>query len=117
MEPEQKKPWRICRVGGRVFLIYKIHNHEHEAIPAYPDFLKNPEYTDDNRPFTSAVYESCVFYKPTTPDAPVSGDCGGCGWFYREETPYDIIGICMCDVLRKKPETKTAEQYPERKEE
>jgi hypothetical protein len=104
---EQKQPWKICRVGGREFRIYTVYDaQEHAEHPVYPDFWQNPEHTDTGRPFTSAVYDSCFHYKPRAPGAPVTDDCGGCGWFYREETPYDIIGICMCDVLQNKAYSK-----------
>lgn len=31
---------------------------------------------------------------------------GGCGWLYREQTPCDPIGICMCGTLRRENSEK-----------
>jgi len=32
---------------------------------------------------------------------PLPGDCDGCGWFYREQAPYDSTGVCMCGARRR----------------
>ena len=40
------------------------------------------------------------FNTPEAPGQPDSDDCGGCGWFCREE-PFAIIGVCMCEALRR----------------
>lgn len=99
--PDAKQPYKICRVGGRIFPIYQEYDEQlKESYPAYPDFEKYPEYTDEGRPFATAEQESCPYCKPKAPGKPISGDCGGCGWFHRDETPYDPIGICMCEALR-----------------
>lgn len=98
----EQKPYKICRAGGRNIPIYlKYDEVRQETYPAYPDFQEHPEYTDDGRPFATAEQDSCSFCKPKTPDKPPPDDCGGCGWFYREQTPYDPIGICMCDGMRR----------------
>lgn len=97
--PEQK-PYKIYRAGGRCFPIYREYDEQlQESYPVYPDFEKNPAYTDDGRPFKTAEQESCPHRKPGVPGKPSPADCGGCGWFHREETPCDPIGICMCDAL------------------
>lgn len=97
--PEQKQPYRVCRVGGRVFSIYLEYDERlKESYPAYPDFTEHPEYTDDGRPFATAEQESCAHCKPKAAGEPKPSDCGGCGWFQREQMPYDLIGVCMCDA-------------------
>jgi hypothetical protein len=102
MRSRQKQPYRICRAGGRSFPIYLEYDERlQESYPAYPDFEKHPEYTGEGRPFATAEQESCPDAKPNAPEKPPPGDCGGCGWFFREQTPYDPIGICMCDSNRK----------------
>jgi len=110
MKPEQNRPYKICRVGGRSFLIYLEYDEQlKESYPAYPDFEENPEYTDEGRPFATAEQESCPYSKPKVPDSPLPGDCGGCGWFYREKTPYDPIGICKCDARRRENKENKSE--------
>ena len=99
MEPEQKRLYKVFRIGGYSFPVYLEYDEQlDESYPAYPNFEECPEYTDDGRPFATAEQESCVHCTPNAPGRPPPGDCGGCGWFYREQTPCDAIGICMCDA-------------------
>jgi len=102
MNPGQKKPYKTYRVGGRSFPIYMSYDEQmKECYPMYPDFETKPEYSRDGRPFATAEQETCPFGKPRIDGDPSPSDCGGCGWFYRERTTYDPIGICMCDLRRR----------------
>ncbi len=99
---QHKEPHKVIRVGGRVFRIYTEYDEElGESYPVYPDFEKSPEYTDEGRPFATAESESCQYKRPNASGKPCPSDCGGCGWFFREQTSYDPIGICMCDARRR----------------
>ncbi|MGI6317860.1 MAG: hypothetical protein ACOX1J_03885 [Dethiobacteria bacterium] len=109
MCPGQKEPYKIFRVGGREFPVYLEYDEQlGKSYPAYPDFEEHPEYTGEGRPFATAEQESCPHCKPNAAGKPPPGDCGGCGWFFREQTPYDLIGVCMCGALRRetKPENE-----------
>lgn len=102
MRGRQSELYRVYQVGGRVFSVFlKFDKQLGESYPAYPDFEKSPEYTDEGRPFATAEQESCSEAESATPGAPVPGDCGGCRWFYRETTPFDLIGICICEACRR----------------
>jgi len=110
MRSTRKQPNRICRAGGRSFHIYLEYDEQmQESHPAYPDFEEHPEYTGEGRPFATAQQESCPYCKPKASGKPPPGDCGGCGWFFREQTPYDPIGVCMCDALRRDAKSETEE--------
>ena len=99
MREEERRPHKVYHVGGRSFPVYLEHDGQTgESYPAYPDFEGHPEYTGEGRPFATSAQESCPHGKPEDPGEPPPGDCGSCGWFLREETPYDPIGICMCDA-------------------
>lgn len=99
----QRQPYKTYQVGGKSFPVYIEYDEQfNESYPVYPDFEQHPEYTDKGRPFATAEQESCPYCKPDVPGKDPPGDCGGCGWFYREQTPYDPIGICMCDTRRLK---------------
>lgn len=103
VDPEQKRLYKVFRAGGRSFPVYlEYDEHLGESYPAYPDFEERPEYTDEGRPFATAEQEICPHCKPNASEKDPPGDCGGCGWFYREQTPYDPIGICMCDLKKKR---------------
>ena len=113
MAPEQKRPWKICRVGGRSFEIYREYDElVGYDVGIYPDFRENPEYTDEGRPFATATDEACPHGRPGKPEEAEPGayceygDCGGCAFFRRDETPWDIIGVCMCDARRRGSDTK-----------
>jgi len=110
MHAEGKRLYQVFRAGERNFPVYLEYDEQlKESYQAYPDFEEHPEYTADGRPFATAGQESCPHGKPGAPGKPPPGDCGGCGWFYREQTPYDPIGVCMCDALRRKKKTETEE--------
>lgn len=108
-EPDQaknRKPHKIECVGGCEFHMYEYRD---EFDGAYrinlPNFEEAPEYTDEGRPFCLTVQESCEYGRyDNDPDAPDPGDCGGCAYFYREKTAYNVIGVCMCKARRR--ETK-----------
>lgn len=101
--PRPMQPDKICHVGGREFQIYREYDDfaEHDIL-IYPDFEESPQYTAEGRPFTAAVQESCIHGQSLDLSDPNPGDCGGCRFFRREETPLDAIGICMCEKLRQK---------------
>lgn len=110
MREEERQPHKVYKSGGRSFPVYLEYDGQTgESYPAYPDFEEHPEYTGAGRPFATSAQESCPHGKPTAPGEPPPGDCGSCGWFYREEMPYDPIGICMCDARRREPKSDKEE--------
>ena len=104
MIPNKKeKPDYIINVGGREFQLYWYTDESSgELLLDLPNFLEDPIYTNEGRPFTLAVQESCNYGKDDDdPNDSDPGDCGGCGWFHRE-VPLAPIGICMCDAMKNK---------------
>lgn len=98
---EEKHPIKICRVGGREFRIYREFDEQVQMwYLTYPFFCEKPEYTSEGRPFARSDQTGCPFYKSTALDN-TSGECGECVWFCREETPADVVGVCMCEKLRR----------------
>lgn len=67
-----------------------------EPVVIYPDFLKEPIYTDDGAPFVTMVQDTCKRYKGKTKRTP-NTTCADCKYFQLGE---DWIGICTC--LRNK---------------
>ena len=110
MHGEEKQPIKVYWVCGRRFPVYlEYYEQMAKSYPAYPDFMDHQEYTDEGRPFAKSAQESCPHAKAKAPDNPPPGDCGGCGWFYRENTPCDPIGVCLCDARRHEPESEREE--------
>lgn len=107
MRSEHKDPYRIYRVGGKIFLVYLEYDQElNDTYPVYPDFTQNPEYTEEGRPFSTSAQEACPYSEAQTSKDPIPSDCGGCIRFHRDSSPYDPIGVCICDARRLKPESK-----------
>ncbi len=101
MSTDKKEPSQIIRVGGREFRLYKYYEELCEDyIIDYPDLKRNPEYTDEGRPFNLAVEESCGYGESGDPEDPDPGFCSGCIYFYQEAPPNDAIGVCMCDARK-----------------
>ena len=97
----QIEPIKICRTAGHEFRIYREFDEQMQMhYLTYPDFSETPMYTGDGKPFARSDYEGCPSYKPKVPDNPL-GECFDCVFFQREETPEDVIGICICDALRR----------------
>lgn len=97
---KEEYPIKICHVGGREFRIYREFDERVQMwYLTYPLFGEQPEYTSDGRPFTRSDQTGCPLYKPEASDD-ASGECGECVWFRREETPADVVGVCMCEELR-----------------
>ncbi len=96
------KLYRVFRCFGREFPVYYEYSDEDgNAIPGYPDFEDEPQYTQDGRPFLLSVQEGCDYAEAGAPDEAVDGECGGCKYFCREpEAPFSVFGICLCEARR-----------------
>lgn len=94
---------RLCHVfhiGQNEIPIYYVYNEELEKeYPEYPDLKASPLYTAEGRPLTLAIYEGCP-WQISLADNDKAKDCGGCIYFKQEETPFDLIGICMCEMCQ-----------------
>ncbi len=64
-----------------------------EPVPIFPNFEKEPVFTNEGKPYTRADQDACEHYLPK-PD--VSGEdwCNDCKHFSLGE---DVIGVCRCD--------------------
>ena len=99
----KKGPDKICHAGGREFLIYREYDDISEKdILIYPDFGTNPEYTGDGQPFMLSTEEGCAHFAAIEPDDEPYRECGVCQWFSGDETPLDVIGVCLCVALKRK---------------
>jgi len=65
-------------------------------LGSYPDFLGEPRYTPNGRPWKSVVEEGCPYADPKY------RDCGTCPHLKKED-PGDLIGVCFHEAYRLTP--------------
>lgn len=95
--------YKTLTVHGETFHLYYGYYDEiernspySELIPIYPNFLKEPIYTEDGRPFVTQMQDACSHY-----DGHCTGEeCYACRHFRPGE---ELIGICSCAQNRRKP--------------
>ncbi|MBQ9761354.1 MAG: hypothetical protein IJW16_08415 [Clostridia bacterium] len=68
-----------------------------EPLPIYPDFLKDPVYTDEGHPFVTQMQELCQFGISRYSD----GCCADCAHYVHGD---EMIGTCRCEENRRVPE-------------
>ncbi|MBR6676774.1 MAG: hypothetical protein IKL24_05535 [Clostridia bacterium] len=66
------------------------HSQYAEPIEIYPDFIKAPQYTDDGKPFVTAIQPPC---KSFDGKKNVNSVCEDCRYYKHGE---ELIGICTC---------------------
>lgn len=79
---EPKNLFRVFRVAGREFCIYHEYYEEMgKSYPEYPDFVSQPEYTEEGYAFAHYVQEGCKYgaARDGSPGSPEN--CGMCRWF------------------------------------
>ena len=105
-EPENKEGdlYKVITAYGKTFELRYGYYEERdrlsplcEPVVLYPDFLKEPVYTDDGTPFVTMLQDACKSYKgeaKRTPDT----TCAECKYFRCGE---DWLGICICSKNKK----------------
>ena len=92
--------YKIIKLHGATFEIrygyYEETDRQFEPIEIYPDFIKNPVYTNDGFPFVTLMQDPCEHYKKCTDDP--DHDCSNCKYMERGD---ELIAVCRCDSRRK----------------
>jgi len=90
-------PFKDIRVLGEIFPIYYGYyeyvergNPLVDPMPIYPDFLKNPVYTKDGKPFVTKMQDACQYYEGTYVG---NRDCAECAYYIHGD---ELLGICGC---------------------
>lgn len=73
------------------------HSKYNEPIPIFPDFIKNPMYTNKGQPFVTHMQDKCIHYIGDES----ADSCYKCKHFVKG---IDLIGICSCPINQKKEE-------------
>lgn len=117
-KPTEGELYKLIKLCGNAFEIrygyyedYERENEFSEPIPIYPDFLKEPVYTDEGYPFVTHMQSLCEYGNSTYKE----GCCSDCSHFNKGE---DLIGLCICANRRLKgsPPNPTQKNHPDRLE-
>ncbi len=101
-EPEEGDLYKVITSHGRTFEIYYGYYEESDKlspygkpIEIYPDFNKNPIYTDKGVPFITAMQKPCENFRGALNQ---ENTCLQCHYYEKCE---ELLGICNCSKNRK----------------
>ena len=93
--------YKIINLFGKTFeLRYGYYTESernskfNEVIPIYPNFVKDPQYTNEGHPFVTQMQDICDFYV----GEPNGEDCFSCKHYRHGD---DLLGICVCAFNKK----------------
>lgn len=99
--------YKTIELHGRTFTLYYGYYEECdrqnplcEPIVIYPDFTKDPVYTDNGEPFVTMMQDACNNYSADT-ERTSDTTCAECEYFLRGE---EWFGICQCGLRQRKKE-------------
>ena len=102
--PKEGELYKVVNTFGKSFeLRYGYYeecdrrNPLCDPIPVYPDFIKEPMYTDNNEPFVTMMQDSCISFEGESGRTEDS-TCGDCNYFKRGE---EWFGICSLPCNKK----------------
>lgn len=95
--PKEGELYKILNIEGNTFRLYYGYYEEYERnnpaaepMPIYPDFLKDPRYTDAGHAFVTKMQDACKHYKGCESE---SNECAECAYYKHGD---ELIGICTC---------------------
>jgi hypothetical protein len=105
--PKEGDLYKVLTTFGKSFeLRYGFYEERDRQSPLcepaiiYPDFIREPLFTETGEPFVTMMQDACGHYKGSTKRTPDS-TCAECKHFKQGE---EWFGICSCKA-RKTPET------------
>ena len=104
--------YKVVNVHGRIFELrygyYEECERENPAVdpmPLYPDFLKEPQYTEEGYAIVTMMQDSCRYYKG---EKSKFRECGDCAYFHRED---ELFGICTCKLCKQSVSVIKTDSY------
>lgn len=95
--PKEGDLYKEITISGKTFKLlygyYESFEREspfNEPMPIYPDFIKEPHWTDEGIPITTAMQNICNFYNGKKDE---DSSCSDCSFFQIYE---DLFGLCNC---------------------
>ena len=102
--PKEGTLYKVITTFGKTFeLKYGYYEECDRQSPLcrpvviYPDFIKEPVYTDSGEPFVTMVQDACKSYMGETKRTPDT-TCADCKYFERGE---EWFGVCKCPYNRE----------------
>lgn len=93
--PKEGDLFKVIELHGARFEIkygyYEEIERQHEPIEIYPDFVRDPVYTDDGFPFVTLMQDACENYETDAGDH--DHDCISCVYM---EPGDELIAVCRC---------------------
>ena len=96
--------YKTVELHGKTFTLYYGYYDECdrknplcEPIVIYPDFTKEPTYTDEGEPFVTMMQDACLHYIGNAKHTP-NTTCAECKYFKRGK---EWFGICRAESNRK----------------
>lgn len=105
-EPQHEEGdlYKEVKTFGRTFeLRYGYYGDQDRQNPLctpaviYPDFTREPLYTDNGEPFVTMMQDNCPNYRGENSKTPDT-TCSECEYFKRGE---EWFGICTCEKNKK----------------
>ena len=99
--PKEGDLYKVVNTYGRTFELrygyYGERDRKYDPDVIYPDFIKEPVYTDDGTPFVTMMQDACPYYKGEKKRT-ADSTCDECKYFGHGE---DWFGICTCPKNKK----------------
>ena len=103
--PREGDLYKVVTTFGKTFeLRYGFYEERDRQSPLcapaviYPDFIREPQFTEDGEPFLTMIQDACEHYVGNVKRTPDS-TCAECKHFKQGE---EWFGICACGE-RKEP--------------
>lgn len=100
--PKEGSLFKIIQLYGKTFeLVYGFyeerdrHTHYAEPVAIYPNFMDQPQYTDEGIPFVTAMQTPCENFDGKKGD---DSGCEDCSFYLHCE---ELIGVCTCSRNKK----------------
>ncbi len=103
--PKEGELYKVITVHGKTFEIrYGFYEESDrnssfaEPMEIYPDFIKQPHYTELGTPFVTAIQTPCENFSGETDE---NSTCEECSFYEHCE---ELLGICKCPQNKRKNE-------------
>jgi hypothetical protein len=100
--PTEGALYKTVEIEGKRFSLYYGYYEECDRenpfcdpIPIYPDFLKDPIYTNEGYPFATDMQDACEHYGGHSPEE----GCYSCRHYKKCE---EFFGICLSPERRRR---------------